>query len=221
MVEAEGLRERKPRTRGPSPEKTMRTRKAIIQAAMAEFLESGFAEATMAAIAGRAGLAKGTLYLYFATKEALFAGIVQDLVTNPLLDAEQQPIRPGERVADHCRRTLLPVMRRIEPEGRAAVARLVIAEGAKFPFLTEIYRREVYGPFMAHIRKLAEIALARGEIVDDALVRQPQLLAAPLWIAMIHNGVLDRDHPLDTGALFEAQIALCFGAAGAPEDAPA
>jgi AcrR family transcriptional regulator len=214
----------KPRTRGPSPEKTARTRAAIIEAAMAEFLESGFAATTMAGIARRAGLAKGTPYLYFETKEALFAGIVRDVITNPLGNAEHQEIGPAEGVADYLRRTLLPVMRAIEPGGRASVARLVIAEGMKFPFLSEIYRREVYNPFIEHIRRCARLAHDRGELAEDSLVWHPHLLAAPLWIGMVHNGVIDPSHPIDIGDLFEAQIALCFGKATAhtaPQPSPA
>lgn len=213
-----------PRTRGPSPQKTARTRAAIIAAAMAEFLENGFAAATIAGIARRAGLAKGTLYLYFETKDALFAGIVEDIITNPLRGVELQEIEAGETVADYFRRTLLPAMRDIEQAGRAAVARLVIAEGSKFPFLVEVYRREVYDPFLSHIRAFAHLAHQRGELADDTLVRQPHLLTAPLWIGMIHNGIIDAGHPVDIGELFEAQIRFCFppkcappgGAAGSP-----
>jgi AcrR family transcriptional regulator len=211
VVEGKQKHQPKPRTRGPSPEKTARTRTAIIQAAMEEFLEAGFAAATMASIARRAGLAKGTPYLYFETKEALFAGIVRDVITNPLGDAEHQEIGVDESVAEYFRRTLLPVMRAIEQADRASVARLVIAEGAKFPFLTEVYRREVYEPFIAHIHRFAQLAYNRGELQDDSLVRYPHLLAAPLWIGIIHNGVIDALHPIDTDNLFDAQLALIFG----------
>lgn len=184
----------------------------ILAAAMAEFLEQGFALATMAGIARRAGTAKGTAYHYFPTKEALFAGIVEDVITNPLEAAERQQIGAGERVSDYLRRTLLPVMRHIEDGGRASVARLVIAEAGRFAFLGEIYRRQVYDPFLAHIRAYAHLAHQRGELADDTLVRHPHLLAAPLWMGMINNGVLAPDAPLDIAALFAAQIALCFGA---------
>lgn len=198
------------RRRGPSPEKTARTRAAIIAAAMAEFLARGFADATMAGIARRAGIAKGTSYLYFETKEALFAGIVQDIVTSPLAAAEDLPIAAGETVAGYLHRTLLPVMRTIEETGRAAVARLVIAEGGRFPVLTRTYQQAVYDPFLCHLRRCARLAHARGELRDDTLVRFPHLLAAPLWIGILNNGIVAADNPVDPAALFEAQIALCF-----------
>ena len=71
------------RHRGPSPEKTAQTRRAIVGAALAEFLEKGFADATMESVARRAGVAKGTPYRYFPTKEALFSGVVHRRLRAP------------------------------------------------------------------------------------------------------------------------------------------
>ncbi|PWR17841.1 TetR/AcrR family transcriptional regulator [Zavarzinia compransoris] len=198
------------RRRGPSPEKTARTRAQVVQAAMAEFLDQGYSAATMAGVARRAGLAKGTLYLYFPTKEALFAGIVRDIVTNPLQEAEAQAIGAEETVADYFRRTLVPVMRRIESSGRAAVARLILAEGARFPVLAEVYREEVFHPLVDHIRLHAARAIARGEPGGEILARHPHLLIAPLWVGMVNNGVIAPDRPLDIGAMFEASLDLIF-----------
>ncbi|MDR7260087.1 AcrR family transcriptional regulator [Sphingomonas sp. BE270] len=198
----------KARTRGPSPEKTARTREAIVQAAIKEFLSRGFAASTMAGVAKRAGVAKGTPYIYFSTKEDLFAGMVRDVITNPLEEAESEALLPDEPIGTYLRRTLLPVMQNLEATGRAGLARLVISEGAKFPFLAETYRDGVYIPLLEHIRTYAALAVQRGELCDDRLVRLPQLLVAPLWVGMIHNGVLDTEHPIDTGALFNAQLDL-------------
>lgn len=198
------------RRRGPSPEKTARTRAAIVEAAMAEFLERGYQAATMAGVARRAGLGKGTIYLYFPTKEALFAGIVRDIVTNPLKEAEAQDIGADETVGAYLRRTLVPVMHRIESSGRAAVARLILAEGARFPLLAEVYREEVFHPLIDHIRRLAERAIARGEPGGEILARHPHLVLAPLWVGMVNNGVIAPQQPVDIGGLFEASLDLIF-----------
>ncbi len=208
---AQSLQEPLPRkTRGPSPEKTTRTREAIVLAAVDEFLEHGFAGATVARVAVRAGLAKGTPYSYFPSKEALFAGVVRHVVTNVLDEAERQDIHPGERLGDYFRRTLLPVMRRIEPTGRASVARLVVAEGIKFPVLVDVYRQQVFDPLLKHISTHARIAYERGELASDALVRYPHILVGPLWVGMIHNGVLNRECPIDIGDMFETCLDVVF-----------
>jgi len=203
-----------PRTRGLSPEKTARTRAILVQAAMTEFFANGFARTTMSKVAARAGLAKGTTYLYFPTKEALFAGVVRDVIINPLEEAERQEILSEESVGAYLRRTLLPVMRRIEVSGRASVARLVLAEGAQFPFLVDVYHKEVYGPLLRHAQRCGRMAFERGEISSEALVRFPQILVGPLWVGMIHNGILDRENPVDIGDMFETYIDLVFSGKG-------
>lgn len=198
------------RTRGPSPEKTARTRAQIIQAAMAEFFEKGYADATMAGIANRAALAKGTTYRYFNTKEELFAGVVRDIVSTPLDAAHDDPIQPGETVSAYCRRTLLPAMRIIEEKGRASIARLVLTEAKAFPSVADLYRSEVYEPFVGHLRELVKLAAKRGELKCDFTLNCPHLLAAPLWMGIVHNGFLCPEEQIDTAAMFEAQVELIF-----------
>lgn len=204
-----------PRTRGPSPEKTAQTRRAILGAALAELLEKGFANTTMEAVAKRANVAKGTPYRYFPTKEALFEGVVREEIARAIVDVNPANRAPDESVAAFLRRTMLVAMRNIERSGRAAIARLVLAEGGRFPALVEIYRREMFDPILAQIKELALTAKARGELKNDRLTQYPQLLIAPIWFGIIQNGLLDTAHPLDIGDLFEANLDVIFaGSAG-------
>lgn len=197
-------------TRGPSPQKTARTRQAIVLAALHEFLEAGFARATMAKVAKRAGVAKGTPYLYFPNKEALFEGVVRERITRAVIEVESNALGEGETVLSFLRRTLMPAIQSLESSGRSAVARLVVVEGGKFPALAEVYRREVLDPMLTQVRRLAGIALARGELKDDALIRFPHLLLGPIWLGMMSNEVLDPEHPVDIGRMFEAHLDMVF-----------
>ena len=199
------------RTRGPSPEKTALTRQQILTAARAELLEYGFASATMARVAHRAGLAKGTAYRYFPSKEALFLGLMQDLVTDPLRAARENPPHEHETMAAYCRRVLLPLMEVFEQSGRAAIAQSVLTESRSFPELTVAYARDVFRPFQAHLRALAARAVAQGELEANLAEHVPQLLTAPIWMGMIQNAILDPDHPVQIGAVYARQIDLIFG----------
>jgi len=199
--------------RGPSPNKTAQRRETIVRAAMAAFMEHGFADATMADVAQRAGVAKGTPYRYFPTKEALFEGVVQEVIGKALFGVEKETRLPGEKVGAYLRRTLLPAMHDIERAGRAAVARLVIAEGARFPALVEVYRREAYEPLLRRIQVLGREAVAEGELRSDALVRFPHILVGPLWLGMLHNGLFTQAGVLDIGEMFAAELDLIFGPA--------
>lgn len=201
---------RRRRARGPSPERTARTRQAILDAALDIFLAQGFAGARMADVAARAGVAKGTLYLHFADKAALFEGVLRRVVEAPLAGLATVAPEPGEGVREVLGRALRPVLRDMEGSRRAALIRLVIAEGARFPEIAAMYRRIVIDPAMAAVRALAEQARAGGELRGEALLRFPQLLAAPILVATLWNGLFAAGDPLDAEAVFAAQLDLLF-----------
>lgn len=202
------------RSRGPSAAKTARTRQKIIAAALDTFLERGFSGTRLIDVAGRAGIAKGTLYLYFADKEALFEGVLREVITEPLSGLSGAALRPDEPVRAFLSRAVGPILRDMERSRRAAVIRLVVAEGARFPVLAETYRRLVIEPAAAAIRQLARRAVETGELRTDALVRFPQLLAAPGVLVTLWNGLFGTDSPLDGEAVFEAYLDMVFGAEG-------
>ncbi|GJD52925.1 hypothetical protein OPKNFCMD_5693 [Methylobacterium crusticola] len=201
------------RPRGPSPAKTAGTRGAILAAGLATFLERGFAGTRMIDVAQRAGLAKGTLYLHFADKEALFEGVLGAVIGGPFLAAVAAEPGPGETLRDHLARTVLPLLRDFEGSRRAAVMRLVATEGPRFPALAAIHRRAVIAPVTAAIRRLAADAVARGELRSDALVRVPQLLVAPALMTALWNGLYGAEEPLDAAVAFEGFLDLVFGPA--------
>ncbi|MGO4567024.1 TetR/AcrR family transcriptional regulator [Rhizobium sp. 2YAF20] len=200
----------KARTRGPSLEKTAETRSKIINAALTVFIEKGYANTSVADIAGSAGIAKGTPYRYFPTKEQLFEGILEDVVVAAVADIYNRSPSDDETVEVFLRRLVLPFMRDFETSGRAAIARLVISDGAGFPTLVNTYRTKVYEPIIDLIKRCAATAIERGELKNRALADCPYLLVAPLWIGIVHNAVLNPGNRLDMGAMFETQLDLIF-----------
>jgi TetR/AcrR family transcriptional regulator, regulator of autoinduction and epiphytic fitness len=198
------------RRRGASPEKTAQTRQTIVDAALAEFLEKGFADATIESVAKRAGVAKGLIYRYFEGKEALFSAVVQQEIVHAHIDVDDSKRAAGESVEAFLRRTLVPSIHTIDKKSRADIASVVIAEGARFPALVEIYRRDVMDPLVQKIKRLALSAKKSGELVDDHLVKNPHLLLAPIWAGIVINKFLDKSNPVDIGELFEAQLDVIF-----------
>lgn len=198
------------RARRPSPARTARTREAILAAALDIFLERGFAATRMADVAARAGLGKGTLYLHFADKAALFEGVLQAAVGAPLAGFAGAAPASDEPVREVLRRLLGPVLREMETSRRAAVIRLVLAEAGRFPEVAAMYRRIVITPGLAAIRALAARAAARGELRDAALLRHPQLLVAPVVLAVLWNGYFAEGDVMDPEAAFAAQLDLLF-----------
>jgi len=203
--------ERKRATRGPSPQKTSRTRERIIEVGLKQFIRTGYSATTMDQIAAECGFGKGTLYRYFRNKEELLLQIVSERVVGIFKEALSIPREAGESMKAYCLRTLLPIMGTTEESGRADLARLVLREVQTFPVLHALYHSEVYLPLQAHLRRIVELAQADGEI-DPAQEAEmlAHLLVSPLWFAIVHNGMLAQDKTVDSAVLFAAQINAVF-----------
>jgi AcrR family transcriptional regulator len=200
-----------PGARNPRAER----RDAILKAALEEFTASGFAAARMEDVAKRAGVAKGTLYLYFRDKESLFQELVRSMM-GPLIGMlESAPMAdlPFRAVAEA---VIDLLVREIYGTRRKDVIRLMIAEGPRFPKLAEFYYREVIERVLGALRGLLERAVARGELKCAAVARFPHLLVAPGLVAIVWNGLFDRFAPLDVAALMRAHLDILLGEEGAP-----
>lgn len=189
-------------------------RRAILDAALVEFTTHGFAHTKLDQVARRAGVAKGTLYLYFTDKDALFRALVEANITSVLSDA-------GSLVAHFPGTTaellegLLGLMADRVLEGPAApLVRLMLAEGARFPELAAFYHREVVSRGLALIRQVAQRGLDRGELKSDLAIRFPQLVVAPAILAVVWNGLFATLDPLDTRALLAAHRDLLLAGLG-------
>jgi AcrR family transcriptional regulator len=183
-------------------------REAILAAALDEFSARGFEATRLDDVARRAGIAKGTIYLYFRDKDTLFQELVRAMLA-PLIagieamGATDLPIAVlAERFADL-------FVREIYETRRQDVIRLMIAEGRRFPKLAEFYYREVLSRIFDAMRGLLKRAAARGE-VPEALVEFPQLVAAPGLVAIIWNGLFERYAPLDVRRMLKTHIELLF-----------
>ncbi|HVX98445.1 MAG TPA: TetR/AcrR family transcriptional regulator [Pseudorhodoplanes sp.] len=184
-------------------------REAILAAALEEFAVGGFAATRLDDIARRAGVAKGTIYLYFRDKEALFQELLRSMFS-PLVDAlSAMPAEdlPAREVAE---RMIAIFIREVLGTRRKDVIRLVIAEGKRFPKLAEFHFREVIGRVMPVVSALLTRAAQRGEI-DSRLPQFPQLLAAPGVVAIVWQALFDRLAPLDVEAMMRVHLDLLFG----------
>jgi TetR/AcrR family transcriptional regulator of autoinduction and epiphytic fitness len=198
------------RKRGPSPAKTAETQARICTAALARFLTDGFERTRMLDVARDAGLAKGTLYLYFPTKEALFEGVLTQLLGDTVARLEFSPPGEGEATSAFLKRALAPLLSDDKIQLRLSLFRLIIFEGGRFPELLAAYRRVVMEPMLAIARRLSLRARARGEIHTDALERLPMLLLAPGLVLTVWNQLFP-DEKLDPESVFHAQFDLIFG----------
>jgi AcrR family transcriptional regulator len=200
---------------GLRAERQAQRREAILAAALDEFSARGFAAARLDDVAKRAGVAKGTIYLYFRDKESLFQELVRSMLSPIVGQVEAAPLidLPARMVIEMIAEVFV---REVFGTRRQDVIRLIITEGQRFPKLAEIYYHEVIERAVPAIRALMTRAAARGELPNDALARFPQLLVAPAMVALMWNGLFGRFAPIEVREILRAHIDMLFGERSAP-----
>jgi AcrR family transcriptional regulator len=184
-------------------------RAAILAAALEEFTARGYEGARLDDVAKRAGVAKGTIYLYFADKEALFQELVRSMV-HPVLgtiEKMQGLDIPARMLVEGLLGTFV---REVYGTRRKDLIRLILNEGPRFPAIAEFYYREVIGRVLAIIRPILRRAAERGELPNDALARFPQLIVAPMLVGIMWHAMFDKFEPLDIGSMVRAHIDILF-----------
>ncbi|HEX5516857.1 MAG TPA: TetR/AcrR family transcriptional regulator [Pseudolabrys sp.] len=202
-----------PANAGRKPRSSER-REAILAAALDEFSSRGFEAARLEDVARRAGVAKGTIYLYFRDKENLFQELIRTMLT-PLvgtIEAMGQADVPLPVLAD---RIVDLFVSQVYETRRKDVVRLMISEGRRFPKLAEFYYREVLSRIIAAMRALLRRAAARGE-VPEGLADFPQIIAAPGLVAIVWSGLFERFEPLDVRKMMKTHLDLLFAQGRVP-----
>ena len=188
--------------------RSIERREAILSAAIDEFSIRGFEAARLDDVARRAGVAKGTIYLYFRDKESLFQELIRTMLT-PLVGTIEAMGEADVPIALLADRIVDLFVREVYGTRRKDVIRLMITEGRRFPKLAEFYYREVLSRVIGAVRALLRRAAARGEI-PEGLADYPQIVAAPGLVAIVWSGLFDRFEPLDVRKMMKTHVELLF-----------
>jgi AcrR family transcriptional regulator len=193
----------------------------IVAAALDCFAERGFAGTRLDDVAARAGVTKGTVYLYFPNKEELFKAVVREALL-PHLDRVMGGLEgtledPRERI----RQVFAFFAREVLGTPLAVIPKLVVAEAGNFPEIARFYLHEVIGrgrAFLADaIRRGVELGHFRPVDPDHAFFS----LVAPLLIAALWQNSLGPhdDRTLDGAAMIRQHLDIVFR--GLAPEAPA
>jgi AcrR family transcriptional regulator len=192
-------------------ERAAERREAIVEAAMDEFIARGFAATRLDDVAKRAGVAKGTIYLHFKDKEALFQELIRTAIVPLVGRLFVTPPPAGASVRDMIEGFAKVFIQEVATTRRGDIVRLIVAEGRRFPDVADFYYREVVSRGLAGMRALIELGVARGEIRQRDLARFPQILVAPAMVAVIWQSLFSRHAPLDANEMFRVHLDLIFG----------
>jgi TetR/AcrR family transcriptional regulator len=135
----------------------------LLSAALDLFVEKGYAATRVEEVAARAGVSKGTLFLYFPSKEALFQAVVRDNIAGRFAEwnAELDDF-PGTS-AELVHHAMRQWWERIGQTQAAGITKIMMSEGPLFPELAAFYQNEVIAPGHALLRRILQRGLDRGE----------------------------------------------------------
>ena len=165
----------------------------ILEAALDVFVERGYAATRLDRVAARAGVTKGTIYLYFPSKEALFKAVVRQSMVMNIERAEAADATHLGSAADALRELLGTMWRLVGETKLSGVPKLIVAESANFPELARFYWVEVASRALRLVASIIERGVARGEFrrVDPRRIALSGV--GPLLFAVIFKHSL---HPV-------------------------
>ncbi len=185
---------------------------AIRAAALDVFSQKGFAGARLDDVASAAGVAKGTIYLYFKSKQDLLEAIVRASIGAFIENIEAMVLSSPASASDLLRGVGQAMAQVVGDPDRRRIAYLVMSEGARFPAIADFYHREVMTRGLRIMRAIAEKGRISGEFRSRELEDFPQLVVAPALVAVIWTIVFERLQPLDAAAMINAHIEILLRA---------
>jgi AcrR family transcriptional regulator len=186
--------------------------KELLAAALDLFVERGFASTRLEDVAKRAGVSKGTLYLYFTNKEELFKEVVRNSIV-PFIGAAEDSIAGFDgHSADLLRSVITEWWQRLGATKASGITKLIMAEAGNFPDIAAFYQEEVITRGTNMIASLLERAVARGEFRPMNVTIVTQVLIAPMLMLITwkHSvGPCDQCH-LDPLAFLDAFLEMAL-----------
>ena len=180
----------------------------LLDAALDVFFEKGFAAARLEDIAARAGVSKGTVYLYFNSKEDVFDALIRAI---PVANVEQvralagDPTIPADELLGRVLRFIGTLIR--DPR-MIKFPRLIVGEAANFPKLAETYKREVISRGAAILTRIIERGIEEGRLRKVDPQHAAYAAIAPLLFTAIWRTTFEQFDvtPLDADAFIEQHI---------------
>lgn len=180
----------------------------IMDAGIKEFAAHGFERARLDRIAKAAGIAKGTIYLYYESKEALFLAAAEQHVVEVMAQGETR-LADASGSTEELLVELLQSLYDRFVDGRAqTLLRVLIAEGDRIPQVVEKYHDMAIRRGTLLLQRILERGVARGEIRETAILQNPQILIAPALFFALHGMMFGQQNRLNQESYFSAHVEL-------------
>jgi TetR/AcrR family transcriptional regulator len=184
----------------------------LLDAALDLFVEKGFAATRAEEVAARAGVSKGTLFLYFPSKEELFKAVVRETISTRFKEWNEEFETFDGSTPDMLRYCMKIWWERIGATRASGITKLMISEARNFPELATFYQQEVIRPGMDLVRRILQRGVDRGEFAPMDVEYGVYALVAPMifLIMMKHSlgACAPQDYPLDAQRYVETMADL-------------
>lgn len=157
----------------------------ILQAALKAFSKKGFAATKLDYVAKEAGVSKGTLYLYFEGKEALFKAVVKEFVLPQIAKAEEQAEHYDGPIKALMAKLLEQWQTNVLETDLSGISKIIIAEASNFPDLATFYLENVIQRTRLFVANLIALGIKRGEF----RVCDPKYAARAFLTPMVFSAI--------------------------------
>lgn len=152
----------------------------LLDAALTLFVEKGFAATRVEEVAAAAGVSKGTLFLYFPSKEELFKAVVRETIAGRFGEWNEELDAFEGSSAELLRYCMQSWWERIGMTAASGITKLVMSEAGMFPEIAAFYQQEVIGPGHDLLRRILQRGMDRGEFRPMELEYAVYSLIAPM-----------------------------------------
>jgi AcrR family transcriptional regulator len=185
----------------------------LLDAALELFAEKGFAATRSEEVAARAGVSKGTLYLYFPSKEELFKAVVRTNLATLITEGQGIADSFQGSSSDLLRLLLLKWWQRVGFTPAGSINKVIIAEVRNFPDLAQFYVDEVVRPAHRLLSQTLQRGIDRGEFRQVPVHEAVHALVAPsIFMAMYKHSIgacpVQGELGLDENRVIDTQIDL-------------
>jgi len=157
----------------------------LLQAALAEFVERGYAATRLDQVARRAGVSKGSLYRYYQNKAELFKAVVRSALIANLDEAEALASAHSGGSRELLAAFLTAFTRRVSESALSGIPKLVMAEAGNFPEIARFYFDEVIQRARHLIQGILERGMERGEFRNVDADYAWRVVIAPLMLGIL------------------------------------
>lgn len=205
----------------PTPDKAKKRQRRkdarpteIIAAAMQLWAARGFSATRLEDVATGAGIAKGTIYRYFSSKEALFDAALQARIV-AMMDRAKEMAQGFDGPTDVMLTRFFEVIRAELVDGGSSVFfRVLLSEGHRFPNLVALFERVILSHGMSTVRMILAAGASRGDLRPEAVDCDPRLIMAPALMLSLWGTVFTTTELPDMRAALQQHVGILINGLG-------